>query len=358
MTLGLKTWKVAVLPGDGIGPEVTTAACRVLKFLCDREKIPMITTYGLIGGAAIDHCGCPYPNTTAELVKESHGVLLGAVGGPQWQSIAEDKRPEQGLLALRKDLNAYTNLRPVRSWRGLEDQSPLKDPQGVDILVVRELTGGIYFGERGIRDHYHYDIMAYSEGEVERIAHRAFQLAQQRRKKVTHVDKANVLASSKLWRSTVEKVALAYPNVQLDHLYVDNAAMQLAQRPRDFDVILTGNLFGDILSDLLAGLVGSIGLLPSVAMGDGDQAAIFEPIHGSAPDIAGNDQANPVAAILSLAELLRYSLGRGDLAKELEGVIGEVLEEGVCTKDLGGPSSCSAFTGEVLDRLVNPGVRG
>ncbi|MGH2837315.1 MAG: 3-isopropylmalate dehydrogenase, partial [Thermoleophilaceae bacterium] len=324
--------KLVALPGDGIGPEIMAAALRVLselgKFDIDER---------LVGGASIDEHGSALTDEVLEACRASDAVLLAAVGGPKWDSTDPGApRPEQGLLALRKELELFANLRPVRPSPALLDASPLRREriEGTDLLVVRELTGGIYFGDRARQDGTAYDTCVYSEGEIERIAEVAFRFA---RRKVTSVDKANILETSRLWREVVERVAGAQ-EIELEHLLVDNAAMQLVSRPADFDVILTENMFGDILSDEAAMLTGSIGMLPSASVGS-EGPGLFEPVHGSAPDIAGTGRANPLAMFGSVAMMLRYGLDREDDAVKIESAIDRALEEGLRTADLGGDAT-------------------
>lgn len=334
-------YKVAVIPGDGIGPEVTQVALDLLNDVGEKFGHQFDTETCLAGGAAIDARGKALPEETLEVAKASDAVLLGAVGGPKWDHLSGDQRPEAALLGLRKHLGLYANLRPATLFAPLKDASPLKESvlgkDGLDILVMRELTGGIYFGNREQGEDSAYDTLAYSTEEVKRIAVKAFDAAMLRDKRVTSVDKANILDSSRLWRKTVEEVAKDYPEVEVNHLYVDNAAMQLVCRPQQFDVILTGNMFGDILSDEASMLTGSIGMLPSASMGEGTRG-MFEPVHGSAPDIAGKDLANPLAMILSTAMMLRYSFGLEKEAKAVEKAVLKVLEKGYRTGDLKGAS--------------------
>jgi 3-isopropylmalate dehydrogenase len=353
---------IAVLPGDGIGPEVTVQAVRVLSFLSDRFELGLVLREGLVGGAAYDATGHPLPPETLELCRSSAGILLGAVGGPKWEKLTpRELRPELGaLLPLRRIFNLFANIRPVKLLPALADRSPLRPEitaRGIDFVIIRELTGGVYFGEpRGIdaAGGRAFNTMAYTRGEVERVARVAFETARGRKGRVTSVDKANVLEVSMFWREIVEGVAQEYPDVPLDHLYVDNAAMQVILHPERFDTVLTSNLFGDILSDEASVLAGSIGMLPSASLNEG-AFGLYEPIHGSAPDIAGRDLANPTASILSAAMLLRHSLGRGDLALLVEEAVAEALTAGPLTADLALPghpvSGCSAFGEGVLSRL-------
>lgn len=333
--------KILVLPGDGIGPEIMAAAVGVLKSLRQDFGLNVELEQGLIGGAGYDTTGKPLPEETLSAAKAADALLLGAVGGPQWEGIERGLRPERGLLAIRAELGLFANLRPAILYPQLAAASTLHAElvAGLDIMIVRELTGDIYFGKpRGIRTLDHgereaFNTMVYREAEIERIARVAFAVAMQRNRRVCSVDKANVLEVSELWREVVERVARDYPSVALSHLYVDNAAMQLVRLPKQFDVIVTGNLFGDILSDCAAMLTGSIGMLPSASL-DARGKGLYEPIHGSAPAIAGRDIANPLAAILSVAMLLRYSLGNTELAERVEQAVGRVLAQGLRTVDI------------------------
>jgi 3-isopropylmalate dehydrogenase len=340
--------KIVLLPGDGIGPEVLATALELL------NTVAPDLTYEehLIGGAAIDATGTALPDETLEAAKRSDAVLLAAVGGPKWDTTDPSKpRPEQGLLGLRQGLGLYANLRPVRPLPALYDASPLRREiiERTDLLVVRELTGGIYFGDKGRKDGRAHDVCAYTEQEIERIARIAFEAA---RSRVSSVDKANVLETSRLWREVVMRVHSAeFPNVELEHVLVDNAAMQLVAAPRHFDVILTENMFGDILSDEAAMLTGSIGLLPSASLG-GEGPGVFEPVHGSAPDIAGQGVANPLAMFLSAALMLRHGLSRGDDAARIESAVDRALEAGLRTGDLGGKATTAEATRAVLKELT------
>lgn len=323
---------IAVVPGDGIGPDIVNEAKLVLDAVGEKYGHRFVYQETLAGGAALDACGEPLPAETLRICKESDAVLLGAVGGPKWDNVPGDKRPEQALLGLRSGLGLFCNLRPAILYKQLIDACPLKPEiigDGLDICVVRELTGGIYFGERGQKElptgSMAYDTMSYSVPEIERIARLAFDVAMKRNKKVTSVDKANILASSRLWRATVEKIAKEYPEVALDHMYVDNAAMQLVRDPHQFDVVLTTNMFGDILSDEASMITGSIGMLPSASLGAGS-FGMYEPVHGSAPDIAGQDKANPIATILSVAMMLRYTLGLEAEADAIEKAVNAALD--------------------------------
>jgi len=330
--------KIVWLPGDGIGPEILAQARRVVDAVAEKYGMELSHSEELVGGAAIDGAGNPFPDTTREACLSADAVMLGAVGGPKWDHYTGQMRCESGLLAMRKALGVYANLRPVRVFPALIACSPLKNERiesGLDIMIVRELTGGIYFGEKGKDEAKEtaWDTMSYSRMEIERVARLACKLARGRKKRVTSVDKANVLVVSQLWRKTVNTVAEAYPDIAVDHLYVDNAAMQLVVHPERFDVIVTGNLFGDILSDEAAVLTGSLGMLPSASLGDSGPG-LFEPIHGSAPDIAGQDMANPIGTILSAAMMLRYGLGNEQAARDVENAVDAVLDAGYRTADI------------------------
>ena len=334
----METKKITVLAGDGIGPEITDAAINVLERAAEKAGVKFAFDRRKIGGCAIDEFGVPLPDETVTSCKASDGVLLGAVGGPKWDALPADIRPEKGLLGIRKALGLFANLRPAVIYPELSAASPLKKEvldRGVNVMVVRELIGGIYFGPRGTKEDgkVAYDTEIYSEDEVRRIAKVAFDLARGRRKKVTSVDKANVLVSSRLWRRIVEEVHENYPDVELSHIYVDNAAMQLVRDPSQFDVLLCPNMFGDILSDEASQITGSIGLLPSSSLGT-EKAGLFEPIHGSAPDIAGKDIADPIATILAAAMLLD-NMGMGKEARAVENAVGAFLSDGWRTPDLG-----------------------
>lgn len=351
-------YKIAVLKGDGIGPEVVKQAIRVMQSVGKKEGLEFEFIEELIGGLAIDSCGEPLPEKTLETCKKCDAVLLGAVGGPKWEGLPGGKTPEAGLLGIRSGLKLYANLRPAIIYSALKKASPLKEEiigENVDILVVRELTGGIYFGERGLRNEgtdreEAFDTEKYNADEVERIARLAFKAALSRRGIVTSVDKANVLESSRLWRRVVSKVAQDYPDIRLNHLYVDNAAMQLIRDPRQFDVIVTSNMFGDILSDEASMITGSIGMLPSASLGDGT-LGLYEPIHGSAPDIAGQDKANPIATILSCAMMLRYSFRNEGAARLVENAVERVLDKGYRTADIASFGGVVVGT-EEMGRLI------
>ena len=356
------TYQIALVKGDGIGPEIVSGAVEVLEKIGERFGHEFRFTEYLAGGCAIDATGCPLPEETVEGCKRSDSVLLGAVGGPKWDSLPGSMRPEKALLGLRKALGLYTNLRPARLYPALKDECPLRSDivaEGFDLMMVRELTGGIYFGERGRREGTHgpeaYDTEAYSVMEVERIARAAFDAARKRRRNVISIDKANVLETSRLWRETVHRVAAEYPDVTVSDMLVDNAAMQLVRRPSQFDVIVTSNMFGDILSDEASQITGSIGLLPSASLG-ATRCGLYEPIHGSAPDIAGKDLANPLATILSAAMMLRYAFDLGEEADCIERAVNAALDDGCRTADIARRGDenvlgCRAMTREILKRI-------
>jgi 3-isopropylmalate dehydrogenase len=336
--VGVREVSVAVLAGDGIGPEVVAEARRVLDAIAPDHDLSIHWHEHLVGGISIDAHGTALTDEVLGACAGSDAVLLGAVGGPKWDTTDPDKpRPEQGLLGLRSGLGLYANLRPVRPWPALYDASPLRREriEGTDLLVVRELTGGLYFGERGREPERAFDTCVYTKQEVARLAEWGFRAAAGRRRKVTSVDKANVLETSRLWREQVIETAAGHPGIELEHMLVDNAAMQLVSRPADFDVIVTENLFGDILSDEAAMITGSIGMLPSASLGPGT-LGLYEPVHGSAPDIAGTGVANPIATCLSAAMMLRYSLGAPEAAGRIDTAVDDVLAAGHRTRDLGG----------------------
>lgn len=351
-------YKLAVIPGDGIGPDVVEQTLLVLDKVGEKFGHTFQYHKVLAGGCAIDATGGCLPQETIDVCKASDAVLLGAVGGWKWDTLPGDQRPERALLGLRKALGLFANLRPALLFEQLADASPLK-PEilagGLDIVVVRELTGGIYFGKKGVKDTdlgpAAYDIEQYAEEEVRRIAKVAFDMAMKRSKHVTSVDKANVLESSRLWRRVVTEVAKDYPEVTLDHLYVDNAAMQLVRNPRQFDVIVTSNIFGDILSDEASQITGSIGMLPSASLAQGN-FGMYEPVHGSAPDIAGQDKANPMATILSAAMMLRYTFGLGQEADAIENAVKSVLDQGYRTPDLFAGEGTLVGTAEMGRRIA------
>lgn len=333
--------RILLLPGDGIGPEVVREARRVLEVVDDQFSLELSFSEGRLGGIAIDEEGVAYPDATRASAREADAILLGAVGGPQWDGLPAADRPERGLLAIRADLDLFCNHRPALLFPDLAEASSLRAElvAGLDVLIVRELTGGIYFGEPrgittnadGVREGHNTD--RYNETEIRRIGRLAFEAAQKRSGRLCSVDKANVLEVTMLWRETMEALSKDYPDVVLSHMYVDNAAMQLVREPRQFDVLVTGNLFGDILSDIAAMLTGSIGMLPSASL-NAEAKGLYEPVHGSAPDIAGNDHANPLATILSAAMLLRYSLNASAAAASIEGAVASVLAQGHRTADL------------------------
>ncbi|MFN2337674.1 MAG: 3-isopropylmalate dehydrogenase [Gammaproteobacteria bacterium] len=334
------TKKVLVLPGDGIGPEIVAEAVKVIEAL-NREGLGVELEQGLVGGAAYDAAGSPLPERTLEQARAADAILLGAVGGPKWEPLERALRPEKGLLGLRAGLELFSNLRPAVLYPQLADASTLRPEvvAGLDIMIVRELTGGIYFGEpRGIRtlengERQGYNTLVYRESEIERIGRSAFEIARKRGRKLCSVDKANVLEVTELWREVMIRLGKDYPDVELSHMYVDNAAMQLVKWPKQFDVMVTDNMFGDILSDAAAMLTGSIGMLPSASL-DAHGKGMYEPIHGSAPDIAGQGVANPLATILSVAMMLRYSLDAGAAAERIEAAVGRVLDQGLRTPDI------------------------
>lgn len=343
--------KIVMLPGDGVGPEVARAAQQIIAKAASRFGIGLEIVVKDFGGAAIDKTRDPFPEDTKTACKEADAIFLGAVGGPKWDG--GGPRPEAGLLALRKELGVFANLRPIKLFAGLEALSPLKESLlgGVDMLIMRELTGGVYFGDRREGDEQASDECVYSRMEVERIARMGFEAARARRGKMTSVDKANVMATSRLWRKTVIELHQSeYADVALDHVLVDAMAMKLIQAPANFDVILTENMFGDILSDEASVIAGSIGLAPSASLGDG-KAGLYEPIHGSAPDIAGADKANPTGAILSAAMMFRHSLGHEGAASAIEGTVDAVITSGRGTADIGGTESCSGLASLIADQL-------
>lgn len=354
-------YKIAVIPGDGIGPEVIGEALKVLDAVGEKYGHIFEYTKVLAGGCAIDEKGECLPQETVDVCRSSDAVLLGAVGGWKWDTLPGDKRPERALLGLRKELGLFANLRPALLFEELAEACPLK-PEivegGLDIVVVRELTGGIYFGEKGTVDTdlgpAAYDVEQYAEEEVRRIAKVAFDMAMKRNKKLTSVDKANVLESSRLWRRIVAEVAEDYPEVEVNNFYVDNAAMQLVRNPKQFDVIVTSNIFGDILSDEASMITGSIGMLPSASLANGN-FGMYEPVHGSAPDIAGQDIANPMATILSAAMMLRYTFGLGDEADCIENAVKKVLADGYRTADIAKDGEAVTGTAEI-GRLIKEAI--
>jgi 3-isopropylmalate dehydrogenase len=352
--------KIAILPGDGIGPEIVAQAVKVMQALM-REGLPLELEEAPIGGAGFDVAGDPLPEATLALARAADAVLLGAVGGPQYDALPREKRPERGLLRIRKELNLFANLRPAVLYPELVAASTLRPEvvTGLDLMIVRELTGDVYFGQpRGIEvrngERVGFNTMIYSESEIRRVAHVAFRIAQKRRRRLCSVEKANVLECSELWRQVMIEVSREYPDVELTHMYVDNAAMQLVRNPRQFDVIVTGNLFGDILSDEASMLTGSIGMLASASL-DASNKGLYEPIHGSAPDIAGRDVANPLATILSVAMMLRYTLNQEEAAQRIEAAVKKVLAQGLRTADIYTEGmrkvSCSAMGDAVVANL-------
>ncbi|OWA34701.1 3-isopropylmalate dehydrogenase [Saccharibacillus sp. O16] len=353
-----ETKKIAVIAGDGIGPEVVAEAEKVLQKVGEVFGYSFETEHALFGGIAIDEKGTPLPQETLEICKRADAVLLGAVGGPKWDNNPKELRPETGLLGIRKELGLFSNLRPAVVFDCLKDASTLKPEvlEGTDLMVVRELTGGIYFGEKFRRQTEQgeeaVDTCAYNVTEVERIARQAFDIAMKRRKKLASVDKANVLETSRLWRETVIRIAEEYPEVELEHVLVDNCAMQLLRRPSSFDVIVTENMFGDILSDEAAMLTGSIGMLASASLGEGSYG-LYEPVHGSAPDIAGQGLANPIATILSTALMLRLTFGYGEAADAIERAVAEVLDAGHRTSDIAAGRGDALSTTQMGELILN-----
>jgi len=352
-----KTHKVAVLPGDGIGPEIVAEAIKVLKVLEPILDAAFELEYADIGGAGLEHHGVPLPESTLKLSQDADAVFLGAVGDYKWDTIDPAKRPEQGLLQIREGLGLFANLRPVKAYAPLLHASTLKPEiiDGIDIMVVRELTGGLYFGKPRHKDaNKAFDTMLYTRDEIERIARVAFQLAQTRSKNLTSVDKANVLASSQLWRETVETIAPEFPDVTVSHMYVDNASMQLIRNPRQFDVLLTENTFGDILSDEASMLTGSLGMLASASLGAPGKA-MYEPSHGSAPKYAGLDKVNPIATIMSMAMMLEYSFGYSQAAKWVDDAVLKTLEEGIRTYDIAESGATVVGTSGMGDAVASHG---
>ena len=353
------TKKILVLPGDGIGPEIIAEAVKVLEKLQAGFGLNVELEHGLVGGAAYDEHGTPLPDSTLKLAKDADAVLLGAVGSPKYESLDISVRPEKGLLGLRAELELFSNLRPAILYPQLVHASTLKPDvvSGLDIMIVRELTGGIYFGQpRGIRtldngERQGFNTLVYSESEIQRIGRSAFDIAMKRNKRVCSVDKANVLECTELWREVMIDVAKDYPEVELSHMYVDNAAMQLVRAPKQFDVVVTTNMFGDILSDAAAMLTGSIGMLPSASL-DANGKGMYEPIHGSAPDIAGKNIANPLATLLSVAMMLRYSLDESVLADKIETAVNTVLDQGLRTADIQSESTQMATTSVMGDAVI------
>lgn len=348
-------YKIAVIKGDGIGPEIVDEAIKVLNKVGEKFNHKFEYTEALAGGAAIDLTGVPLPDESLEICKNNDALLFGAVGGPKWDNLPSNLRPEiGGLLALRKGLNLYTNIRPAIMFDELKDACPLRPDiveGGLDVVILRELTGGIYFGKKIAQKDYACDHMEYSKYEIERIAEQAFKIAQVRNKKVTSVDKSNVLETSKLWRKTVEEVAKKYPEVSLNHMYVDNAAMQLVLNPKQFDVIVTENMFGDILSDEASVITGSIGMLPSASLGDNNYG-MYEPIHGSAPDIAGQGKANPIATILSAAMMLKYTFNLVEESMAVENAVKKALKDGYRTTDIARRNDTNILSTKAMGSVV------
>ena len=353
--------KIAVLPGDGIGPEVTEQAVKVLNAIAINFNHKFSYTYADVGAIAIDNHNDPLPETTLQICKKNNAILFGAIGDPKYDNDPSAKiRPEQGLLKLRKELGLFANIRPVKAYKTLLKKSPLRKKiiKGTDISIYRELTGGLYFGEKKLSEDGNTasDLCTYSRHEIERITHMAFKAAKARKNKVTLVDKANVLESSRLWRKVVTEIGKQYPKVNLDFLFVDNAAMQLVRAPKQFDVIVTGNMFGDILSDVAAMLTGSLGMLPSASLA-ASGTGLYEPVHGTAPDIAGQDLANPLATILSVGMMFRYSLDLPEAADRIDNAVAKVLAQGHRTADIAAagtdPVGCQAMGKLVLEQLVN-----
>jgi 3-isopropylmalate dehydrogenase len=352
--------KILVLPGDGIGPEIVAEAVKVLEAVDRRFNMGLVIDHGLVGGSAYDATGFPLPEDSLNKALAADAILLGAVGGPKWDKLEDrSKRPEQGLLDIRKNLGLFGNLRPAILYPQLADASTLKPEvvSGLDILIVRELTGGIYFGQpRGVRilengEREGYNTYVYNESEIRRIGRVAFESAMKRNKKLCSVDKANVLEVTVLWREIMEEMSKDYPEVELSHMYVDNAAMQLVRAPKQFDVLVTGNMFGDILSDAAAMLTGSIGMLPSASL-DKNNKGMYEPCHGSAPDIAGQGLANPLATILSVAMMLRYSLDQGVAADAIEAAVSKVLDQGLRTGDIFSEGMTRVSTSEMGEAVL------
>lgn len=345
--------KITLLPGDGIGPEVTEAAVKVLKFVADKFDVSLNFNSKDFGGVSIDNYGTPLTEDTLQACFESDAVLLGAVGGYQWEDLEHNKKPEAGLLKIRKELGLFANIRPAKVYSSFLDDSSLKNEilAGTDFIVLRELTGGIYFGEpRGYDRTKGWNTMSYSINEIERIAHLAFKLAKERNSKVTSVDKANVLEVSQFWRNVVHNVKKDYPDIQLENMYVDNAAMQIVREPRQFDVILTSNIFGDILSDIAGMITGSLGMLPSASLGE--KYSLYEPVHGSAPDIAGQNSANPIAAIASVAMMLNHTFQMTKAAEILDEAIERTLKQGLRTIDIFAEPNKLVTTTKMTDVII------
>ena len=347
------TYKIALLPGDGIGPEVTNAAVKVIDFVCQKFNLEVEYNYYPIGGNCYDSFGTPITERTLNGCMNADSVFLGAVGGYQWENLPHHLKPEAALLKLRESLELFANIRPAKIYKSMVDYSSLKQEiiSGTDFVVLRELVGGIYFGKpRGIENQKGWNTMIYSYSEVERIARKAFEIAIRRNKVVTSVDKANVLEVSQFWRNTVNQIHKDYPTIKLNHLYVDNAAMQIVRNPKQFDVILTSNLFGDILSDISGSITGSLGMLPSASIGS--RYKLYEPVHGSAPDIAGKNLANPIAAIATAAMMFEHSFEMTKASQIIDQAIEKTLEEGIRTVDIAKPGSKSVSTSEMTDHIL------
>lgn len=346
--------KIGLVKGDGIGPEIVECAVKVLDKVLDKTEYSAIYEELCAGGVAIDKYGLPLPDETIKKALECDSVLLGAVGGPKWDTLPGHLRPERALLGLRKELGLFANIRPVKLYDALKDRCLLKDSDEIDIVIVRELTGGIYFGKRGRNQTTDgveaFDTETYNEKEIERIGRVAFEYAMKRRKKVTSIDKANVLESSRLWREVMHNLKKQYPEVEYADMLVDNAAMQLIRNPKQFDVMVASNMFGDILSDEASQLTGSIGMLPSASLGN-TKKGLYEPIHGSAPDIAGKNLANPIATVLSVSIMLSYSFNLDDLAKKIDNAVEKTLKNGFFTKDIGGDLTTNQITDKILEYL-------
>jgi 3-isopropylmalate dehydrogenase len=355
-----ETRKILMLPGDGIGPEVMGEVTRIIKWFGTERGIKFDLTEALVGGCSYDKYGVPLNDETLQMAKDADAVMLGAVGGPKWSGVGYDKRPEAGLLKLRKELNLFANLRPALCFDPLVDASSLKPElvSGLDIMIVRELTGGVYFGEpRGIEtledgQRKGVNTQVYTTSEIHRVAHVAFDLASKRDGRVMSVEKCNVMESGLLWREEAEVVAKDYPNIKLEHMLADNCAMQLVKAPKQFDIILTDNLFGDILSDIAAMLTGSLGMLPSASLGGAEDGAMYEPIHGSAPDIAGENIANPIASILSFAMALRYTFDLSEEARLIEDAVNNVLASGLRTADIMQAQKTKVSTSQMGDAII------
>lgn len=344
-------YKIALLPGDGVGKEISKECIKVIRAIEKKYDIEVEIVNGHIGGEAIDLFGDPYPEQTKKVCESSDAILFGSVGGPKWEGNVQDKRPEKAILNLRKDFNLFANIRPIKVYDMLADSSKIKNVDETDMVIVRELTSGIYFGNKKTEEEYSEDIMHYSIEEIERISRVAFETAMKRRKKVSCIDKSNVLETSKLWRKVVKKVSKDYPEVELDFMYVDNCAMQIILNPQQFDVILTSNMFGDIISDEASTIVGSIGMAPSASLGKG-KFGLYEPIHGSAPDIAGKNIVNPIGAILSLAMMFKYSFDKEDISNAIENAVERIINKGYRTKDIQKEGETAISTDEMGDLIA------